>query len=99
MNFPIKFPVEKRTRWDSFIPRKRVEPLPVGAAIPAVAIAAFAIAVFAIGALAIGSLAIGHMAAGRVRIKKLTVDDLNVRRLNGVEQVTPMEPGMKWGDK
>ena len=67
--------------------RRGLEPL----AIPAAALAALAIAAFAIGALAIGSLAIGRMAAGRVRIKKLTVDDLTVRRLNGVEQVTPME--------
>ena len=91
MNFLAKYPIEKRTGWDSFVPRRRVNPPPVAAAIPAVAVAAFAIAVFAIGALAIGSLAIGRMAAGRVRIKKLTIDDLTVRRLNGVEQVTPME--------
>ena len=91
MNFPVKFPVQRQTGWDSFLPRKRANPPVVAAAIPAVAVVALAIAVFAIGALAIGSLAIGRMAAGRVRIKKLTVDDLNVRRLNGVEQVTPME--------
>jgi hypothetical protein len=73
----------------TFTRRHRRGPEPL--AIPAAALAALAIAAFAIGALAIGSLAIGRMAAGRVRIKKLTVDDLTVRRLNGVEQVTPME--------
>ena len=91
MNFLEKFPIEKRVSWDSIVPRRRTKTVPIGVAIPAVAVAALAISVLAIGALAIGSLAIGRMAAGRVRIKKLTVDDLHVRRLNGVEQVTPME--------
>jgi len=91
MNFLAKYPIEKRVSWGSILPRKAASTLPVGVAVPAVAVAALAIAVFAVGALAIGSLAIGRMAAGRVRIKKLTVDDLHVRRLNGVEQVTPME--------
>jgi hypothetical protein len=69
--------------------RRRSTPEPL--AIPAAAIAVIAIGALAIATLAIGSLAIGRMAAGRVRIKKLTVDDLTVRRLNGIEQVTPME--------
>ena len=91
MNFLAKYPIEKRVSWDSIVPRRRPKAAPIGVAIPAVAVAALAISVVAIGALAIGSLAIGRMAAGRVRIKKLTVDDLHVRRLNCVEQVTPME--------
>jgi hypothetical protein len=92
MNFLAKYPIEKRTAWDSVLPRRRTDPSPLDAAVPAIAVAALAVAVFAIGALAIGSLAIGRVAAGRVRIKRLTVEDLTVRRLNGVEQVTPMEP-------
>ena len=91
MNFLQKLPIERPVRWDSVMPRRRSHGRPVDPAVPAIAVAALAVAFVAVGALAIGSIAIGRIAAGRVRIKKLTVDDLTVRRLNGIEQVTPMD--------